>query len=183
VALACPGCGRKMENAQVHDKRACVCQGCGGVVIMIAPLRQIEGQLAQRLWTAPMRPEAGRRLPCPYCGGVMEDKAAATGEVARCLPCEALWLDKAAFGTLPAPPGPVPLGLEELKCPECGAPLGSSGAERCRYCGAALKAPVKVVVVPQQEGGGPGAVGGGAGTGWVDVAGATARMITRILGH
>jgi hypothetical protein len=161
--------------------------------MMMAVFRQLEGGVAQQLWTAAAA-EGGRRLPCPFCAAPMEDKSAPTGEVARCLVCESVWLDKAAFESMPADPGPKqqPLNAQELKCPQCGAPLEGSYDEQCRYCGAALKPPVTVVIVPDEEqrpggaargwGGAAGGWGGGRG-GWGGAVGEAARIVGDILGR
>ena len=49
--LLCPGCSGDLMANQVSGLRQYVCTACGGTVLTIAVLRQLEGGLAEHLWT------------------------------------------------------------------------------------------------------------------------------------
>lgn len=168
----------------VQGKREYVCAGCAGVVLTIAALRQLAPDEARALWTEEPEAVGGPAAAgktgaaagedgaadagpahCPFCGHEMQAKAVAAGQAALCRPCEAVWLDNQATHSVQVrDAGPQPdLSSETLRCPQCGAPVASSSAENCQYCGASLHAPVKVVVLPQDEPGGWGARGRSGG--------------------
>jgi hypothetical protein len=139
---------------QVSGLRQYLCANCGGTVLTIAVLRQLEGGWADHLWTeAPSADAGGGR--CPFCSRPMQPKAVTAGSAALCRGCETVWLDRQALESLPgqaAPPVPGPtLASEALKCPQCGAPIANSWEEKCQFCGSALHAPTQVVVLPEGE--------------------------------
>jgi len=152
--LSCPGCSGPLEAGQAEGFRHYVCSQCGGVVIGIAVLRQLAGPAGQRFWTAEPAPAAAGPLRCPFCSREMEAKTVPTGTAATCKVCEVVWLDKAAVSSLrvqaPGPVGQPSLESEAraARCEQCGAPIANSWDEYCRYCGAAIHAPTKVVVLP-----------------------------------
>jgi Zn-finger nucleic acid-binding protein len=122
----------------------------------VAVLRQLEGDLASHVWTEPASTAGEGQARCPFCSQAMQPKAlpaGTAGGAAICRACEAVWLDHQAVQSLPdhaAAPGPQPtLASQSLKCPECGAPLANSWDEKCQFCGAALHAPTRVVVLPE----------------------------------
>jgi hypothetical protein len=138
---------------QVSGLRQYVCASCGGTVLTIAVLRQLEGDLAEHIWTeAPVEGPAGGGARCPFCSRPMQPKPIPTGSAAMCKACESIWLDKQAVQSFPdkaATPGTGPtLASEALRCHQCGAPIANSWDEKCQFCGAALHAPTQVVVVP-----------------------------------
>jgi hypothetical protein len=121
---------------------------------MIAALRQLAGPVALQIWTEDPAEGPGTGLArCPFCSAEMQPKAVATGSAAACRPCEAIWLDKQASDNLavkaPAAGARPTLTSEALRCPQCGAPVSDSWQEQCKFCGAGLHAPVKVVVLPE----------------------------------
>ena len=134
-----------------------MCDSCGGSVLTIAVLRQLAPAVAHSLWNEGPRLSPGSGLArCPFCQLEMQPKAIEAGTAALCRPCEAVWLDKEASETvkIKAPVDSEPsLSSEELRCPQCGAPVGNTWDETCKYCGAGLHAPVKVVVLPEGEAG------------------------------
>ena len=136
---------------QVNGMRQYVCTSCGGTVLTIAVLRQLEGDLAEHLWTGAASPgESDAR--CPFCRRPMEPKATEQGAAATCRLCETVWLDKQAAESIPdqapsAGTGPT-LASQSLKCPQCGAPVANSWDEQCKFCGAAIHAPTQVVLFP-----------------------------------
>jgi len=162
---------------QVEGFRQYVCAGCGSVVIGIAVLRQLSGQLGQHIWTAePVEPTPAtpatsatsataatpsKPVTCPFCSTTMTLKAVATGSAATCRACEVVWLDQVAASSLPVrtdgPQGQPTLETqsEAARCQQCGAPVLHTWDERCQYCGAALHAPTQVVVLqsaaPEKE--------------------------------
>jgi Zn-finger nucleic acid-binding protein len=159
--LLCPGCSGDLLANQVSGLRQYVCTACGGTVLTIAVLRQLEGSLAEHLWTqAASQGPGGGDARCPFCSRLMQPRTVPAGGAAMCKGCEVVWLDKQAVQSLPdkaAAPGTGPtLASEALKCPQCGAPLANSWDERCKFCGSALHAPTQVVVLP---GPGPEEVG------------------------
>ena len=152
--LLCPGCSGDLMANQVSGLRQYVCTACGGTVLTIAVLRQLEGSLAEHLWTEAAAPgTAGGDSRCPFCSRPMQPKTIPAGRAAMCKGCEVVWLDKQAVQSLPdkaATVGTGPtLASEALKCPQCGAPLANSWDERCQFCGSALHAPTQVVVLPE----------------------------------
>ncbi len=149
----CPGCSGHLMTNQVDGLRQYVCASCGGTVMTIAVLRQLEGSMADHVWTEePAAPPGAGDARCPFCSRPMQPKAIAAGSAATCRACESVWLDKEAVGSLPdkaTPKGPEPtLASRSLKCPQCGAPIANSWDEKCQFCGAALHAPTQVVVLP-----------------------------------
>ena len=160
----CPGCSGSLAVNPVEGFRHYVCSSCGGTVIMIAALRQLARPVAQQIWTEDPADSPGTgRARCPFCSMEMQPKAVATGSAALCRPCEAIWLDKQASGSIaveaPSTGGQPTLASESLRCPQCGAPVSDSWQEQCKYCGAGLHTPVKVVVLPEAL---PGEIEGGA---------------------
>jgi Zn-finger nucleic acid-binding protein len=153
--LTCPGCGGDLVMGQIDGFRQYVCSGCAGVVIGIAVLRQLSGEIGQHIWTAePASVDAGGALRCPFCTSTMTTKAIRTGSAATCRACEVVWLDQQAAGSLPVQ-GPSPqvqptleTQSEAARCQQCGAPVLHTWDEKCQYCGAALHAPTQVVVLP-----------------------------------
>ena len=159
---SCPGCAGTLLVGQVDGFRRYVCEGCGGVVIGIAVLRQLSGPAGQHIWTAEPAPVPPAGLgPCPFCATSMEPKTVPTGTAAVCRPCEVVWLDKQAASSLPVRNGDVQdqptleTQAQSARCEQCGAPIAHTWDERCQYCGAAIHAPTKVVVlqgaVPEDE--------------------------------
>ena len=151
--LLCPGCSGDLMANQVSGLRQYVCAGCGGTVMTVAVLRQLEGSLAEHLWTeAPAVEAGGGDARCPFCTRLMQPKTIPAGRAAMCKGCEVVWLDKQAVQSLPdkaAAVGHGPtLASQALRCPQCGAPLANSWDERCPFCGSALHAPTQVVVLP-----------------------------------
>ncbi|HTT89204.1 MAG TPA: zf-TFIIB domain-containing protein [Acidimicrobiales bacterium] len=167
--LACPGCSGNLVAGQVEGLRQYVCRECGGVVVGIAVLRQLAGTAGQRIWTAEPAPPAGDPAYCPFCVTDMERKVVPTGAAAICKACEVVWLDKPATSSLPVrvtgSEGQPSLETEAraARCQECGAPIANTWDERCRYCGAAIHAPTKVVVL--SSGDSDDQFGGGDGSG------------------
>jgi uncharacterized paraquat-inducible protein A len=138
-------------TGQVEGMREYVCAGCGGTVLTVAALRQLEGALAEHLWTEPAAP-TGSDQHCPFCTRVMEPKALPAGSAATCKGCQSIWLDKQAVDALPAkqvPTGGPSLASETMRCPQCGAPVAHTWDEKCQFCGSALQAPTKVVIMPE----------------------------------
>jgi Zn-finger nucleic acid-binding protein len=152
--LSCPGCSGPLEARQVEGFRQYGCSECGGVVIGTAVLRQLAGPAGQHIWTAEPAPSGASPLRCPFCSQQMEGKTIPAGNAATCKVCEVVWLDKQAVSALPvhapAPDGQPSLESEAqaARCEQCGAPIANSWDEHCRYCGAAIHAPTKVVVLP-----------------------------------
>lgn len=154
--LLCPGCTGNLMTNQINGLRQYVCAGCGGTVLTIAVLRQLEGNLAGQVWTEPPSPApAGGQARCPFCSQPMQPKAlpaGSAGGAAICKGCETVWLDKHAVESLPdkaAAQGPQPtLASQSLRCSQCGAPVADSWDEKCQFCGASLHAPTQVVVLP-----------------------------------
>jgi hypothetical protein len=83
----------------------------------------------------------------------MEPKTVPTGTAAVCRACEVVWLDKQAASSLPvrnshAQGQPtLETQAQSARCEQCGAPIAHTWDERCQYCGAAIHAPTKVVVL------------------------------------
>ncbi len=152
--LSCPGCSGHLEASQVEGFRQYACTECGGAVIGIAVLRQLAGAAGQHIWTAEPGPPAAGPLRCPFCSQGMEPKTVPDGSAAACKVCEVVWLDNQAVSSLPvrAPSSDGQPSLESeaqaARCAQCGAPIANTWDERCRYCGAAIHAPTKVVVLP-----------------------------------
>jgi Zn-finger nucleic acid-binding protein len=151
----CPGCSGSLAVNPVEGLRQYVCAGCGGRVLTVSALRQLASSFAIQLWTEdPSTSPATAPLRCPFCTLEMQPKAVPTGTAAVCRPCEAVWLDKDAVDAVhvkaPGPDDQPTLGSETLRCPQCGAPVPNTWDETCRYCGAGLHAPVKVVVLPEE---------------------------------
>jgi Zn-finger nucleic acid-binding protein len=140
-------------TGQVDGFRQYLCTSCGGAVIGIAVLRQVSGA-AQHIWTAEPVPGAGP-VHCPFCSAEMESRATPTGSAAICKACEVVWLDKAAVSSLPAKDAPTTsqatLATETPHCEQCGAPIAHTWDESCPYCGAAIHAPMKVVLFPSER--------------------------------
>ncbi len=139
---------------RVEGFRQYACDSCGSVVIGIAVIRQLAGAVGQHIWTAePLPPAAEGRRRCPFCQAGMESKTVTTGAAAICRADEVVWLDKLAASSLPVTKAEVEdqPTLENqghaARCQQCGAPLQHSWDERCPYCGAAVQAPTKVVVL------------------------------------
>ena len=149
--LSCPGCSGNLMAGQVEGFRQYLCASCGGVVIGIAALRQLSGPAGQHIWTSEPPPGASRGpVHCPFCSSGMEPKTAPAGSAAICRACEMVWLDKQAVASLPVKAtgaADKTLETEALHCDQCGAPVLHSWDEKCQYCGAALHAPTKVVVL------------------------------------
>jgi DNA-directed RNA polymerase subunit M/transcription elongation factor TFIIS len=140
---------------QIEGFRQYVCAGCGGVVIGIAVLRQLSGEVGQHIWTAePPASAPSRPITCPFCSTAMAPKAVPSGNAATCRACEVVWLDKQVASSLPvratetAGQPTLEAQSQAARCEQCGAPVLHSWDERCQYCGAALHAPTKVVVLP-----------------------------------
>ena len=140
----------------LDGSREYVCSSCGGVVIGIAVLRRVSGEIAEHIWTAETT-SAASPLHCPFCSRDMQNKPVPTGCAAICKLCEVVWLDKVALGALPAkdsaPSGQTTvasLAAQTLHCEQCGAPIANSLDERCQYCGAAIHAPTKVILFPTE---------------------------------
>jgi hypothetical protein len=150
---------------QVSGLRQYVCTSCGGTVLTIAVLRQLEGGLADHLWTEAPPPGAGSGGDrCPFCSRPMQPKTVPAGSAAMCKGCEAVWLDKQAVESLPdkaatSAPGPT-LASEALRCPQCGAPIANSWDEKCQFCGSSLHVPTQVVVLPESMAEGASRSGG-----------------------
>ncbi len=101
----------------------------------------------------------------------MEPKTVLAGTAAVCRACEVVWLDQQATSSLPvrntdAQDQPtLATQAQSARCEQCGAPIAHTWDERCQYCGAAIHAPTKVVVlqgtVPEDEAtrNGPGRTG------------------------
>ncbi len=85
----------------------------------------------------------------------MGPKTVPVGTAAICRACEVVWLDKQAAGSLPVrnsdaqgqPTLETQTQTQSTRCQQCGAPVGHTWDERCLYCGAAIHAPTKVVVL------------------------------------
>jgi DNA-directed RNA polymerase subunit M/transcription elongation factor TFIIS len=151
--LSCPACAGHLLTGQVEGLRQYVCDCCAGVVIGIAVLRQLAGPVGQHIWTAEALPgvgvSAGR---CPFCSSPMVPKPGpSAGTAAICKGCEVVWLDKTAVSSLPvrttASPDQTTLETETPRCGQCGAPILHTWDEQCQYCGAAIHAPTKVVLL------------------------------------
>ena len=100
--LLCPGCSGDLMANQVSGLRQYVCAGCGGTVMTVAVLRQLEGSLAEHLWTeAPAVEAGGGDARCPFCTRLMQPKTIPAGRAAMCKGCEVVWLDKQAVQSLP----------------------------------------------------------------------------------
>ena len=162
--MLCPGCSGHLMTNQVDGLRQYVCADCGGTVLTIAVLRQLEGGMADHVWTeAPSAAPGHGEARCPFCSRPVQPKAIPAGCAAVCRTCETVWLDKQAVESLPdkTAPGREPtLASQALKCPQCGAPLANSWDEKCPFCGTALHAPTQVVILPtslpEQADQGPG---------------------------
>jgi DNA-directed RNA polymerase subunit M/transcription elongation factor TFIIS len=153
--LSCPGCSGPLLVGQVDGSRRYVCDDCGGIVIGIAVLRQLSGAAGQHIWTAePAPPPPAGAGRCPFCATDMGPKTVPMGTAAICRACEVVWLDKQAASSLPvrnsdAQGQPtLETQTQSARCQQCGAPIGHTWDERCRYCGTAIHAPTKVVVLP-----------------------------------
>jgi Zn-finger nucleic acid-binding protein len=152
--LSCPGCSGPLVAGQVEGFRQYGCSECGGAVIGTAVLRQLAGPAGQHIWTAEPAPAGASPHRCPFCSQQMEGKTIPAGSAATCKVCEVVWLDKQAVSALavhaPGPDGQPSLESEAqaARCEQCGAPIANSWDEHCRYCGAAIHAPTKVVVLP-----------------------------------
>jgi DNA-directed RNA polymerase subunit RPC12/RpoP len=139
---------------QINGLRQYVCASCGGTVLTVAVLRQLVGSLASQVWTEPPSSAPDdRQARCPFCSQPMQPKALASGYAgcaAICRACETVWLDNQAVHSLPdkAASREPTLASQSLKCPQCGAPIANSWEEKCQFCGAAIHAPVQVVVLP-----------------------------------
>jgi DNA-directed RNA polymerase subunit RPC12/RpoP len=150
--LLCPGCSGDLMVNQVDGLRQYVCVGCGGTVLTIAVLRQLEGDLAGHIWTEPPSSASGE-VRCPFCSQPMQPKAlpalpagpigaaepagaagaagpagaagaaGPAGAAAICRPCEAAWLDKQAVLSLPDKSAPP-------------RPTLASESLKCAQCGA-----------------------------------------------
>jgi len=131
---------------QVSGLRQYVCAGCGGTVLTIAVLRQLEGSLAEHLWTEAPRRHRWRDARCPFCSRLMQPKTIPAGRAAMCKGCEAVWLDKQAVQSSRTKPhawNRTDIGVRSAQVPQCGAPLANSWDERCQFCGSALHAPLR----------------------------------------
>lgn len=159
---SCPGCAGTLLAGQVDGFRRYVCESCRGVVIGIAVLRQLAGAAGQHIWTAEPAPVPPAGLGrCPFCATNMEPKTVLAGTAAVCRACEVVWLDQQATSSLPvrntdAQDQPtLATQAQSARCEQCGAPIAHTWDERCQYCGAAIHAPTKVVVlqgtVPEDE--------------------------------
>jgi hypothetical protein len=115
----------------------------------------------------------------------MEPKAVPTGAAAICRACEVVWLDRQALGSLPVraaePEGQPTLDTQTqaARCPQCGAPIANSWDEHCRYCGAAIHAPTKVVVLPSGSAEDQEIGTGGGRTGRTGLFGEVLRALSR----
>jgi Zn-finger nucleic acid-binding protein len=153
-AALCPSCSAPLIVTSAEGRREYVCSACGGMVMTIAALGFLSPGTARAVWAQePQGEPDGPPLKCPFCSRPMAAEALASGHAAVCRPCESVWLDKQACASVTVRAGaPVPaatLAGTALHCPQCGAPISSSDEEQCRYCGATLQAPVKVVVLPE----------------------------------
>jgi Zn-finger nucleic acid-binding protein len=150
--LLCPGCSGRLLVSTAEGFRRYICESCGGTLMTIVALRQLAGTAAQHIWTAPPAASPGTgRAHCPFCRREMQPKAVQTGTAAVCRPCESVWLDKDAAGSLPVKAAANQPTLESEPvphCEQCGAPLASTDDQNCKYCGAALHAATKVVLLP-----------------------------------
>ncbi len=161
--LACPGCNGNLVIGHVQGLRQYVCPACGGIVVGIAVLRQLSGEVGQHIWTAePYADVAASTTNCPFCSTQMTQKAMQVGRAATCRACEVVWLDQQAASSLPVRASDAQSQLtfetqsEAARCQQCGAPVLHTWDERCQYCGASLNAPTQVVVLHDGAGGSPG---------------------------
>jgi Zn-finger nucleic acid-binding protein len=152
----CPGCAAGLVVGATQGKRRYVCTSCGGLLCGVAVFREIAGaEHGQRLWAAAVEAgPAGNTGPCPFCSAEMRASPHEQGRVWICMTCEMAWVDKVALGALMPQGASAPVAAETTvtRCPNCGAPLEHSWDEQCAYCGAALEAPTKVVVVDRDSG-------------------------------
>jgi Zn-finger nucleic acid-binding protein len=134
----CPGCGATLSVESTLGARSYGCPACGGVLLGIAPFRQLVGQrLGHQLWVEAMEVEQVTGTgPCSFCGAPMKPAPVENGRVWACKTCEMAFLDEAALtgfrsGGLRVE---VATGESVPRCENCGAPLLHSWDTRCTYC-------------------------------------------------
>lgn len=140
-------------------KRRYICSSCGALACGVPIFRGMVGdEHGRRLWAAAAGAAGEQHTgPCAFCSIEMKPAPAERGRTWICVNCEMVWLDKEALAGLetPATASEVPAEETVTRCENCGAPLVHTWDEKCEYCGAALGAPEKVVVIETDAGDAP----------------------------
>jgi len=164
--------------AIADGKRRYGCSSCNAVLCGVAVFRGLVGDEAvQHLWSDNLISDppgtsavtGDRSGHCPFCFGVMKRSQVPSGRAMVCRICEMIWIDPAALACLPIVDLQRGPRIQDLipRCGNCGAAIEHSWDESCKFCGATVVAPTKVLVIPSPS-------GGGVGDGW--------RIVGKVLG-